>query len=678
MKRTATNFLRSLPPGLLAFCLAFGALLSCTKKTEDPKASPAAATLATLKAQYAPYELVTIKAPKNALGAQILAATINGKAVQLLARDTLASFLLPDLATGRFDLTFTASGQAYQVPVAVAALPAIQSPDGYFSALEADITRSIARLTAQVDALLKAGGSVADTQPLQDNAQQYAALLSTYKATYQGLSAADKQEFSRALAANKPMSDEYSALTSAFGSSAADVQRIQGVQNHEQAIEISMKAYTLTVLYTVAHIPAILVGGSLAAAAGFNPGVLLALGVVTTSFMVNVCVVHAATGILLNKSLKPYEGLSIDQTAYTIKQEVQVSITAKYRSLFQGDETSGAGGSILNKGLDAYKTLRQGVSDLIANLPPVLRPKAMKEVLRAAFSSVGRVVHSSYLSIKNISNPAVTLTQLNQADGTVKVVATTTATTDQSFTYDLSYTNSGFSPGLTKQVSARVVVATYNYGLQIGDYNTNYDLIRVQATLVNGQAVTLPNYMTQMVRLTLDGVPVKTGPYNLPWHQVAFGTAPVSGAASTNATYPVTLYDATNQRSATVSLNVTLTNQAYTRIAGQTITCDYQRNGRSVLGAITIRFATEGTYTKTYADGSNAGGGKYSFVSTIAPSHELCSTYTITKGKVGCIYLPSESSNVFIPDYMYVYEDGTLGANSFYGCTDRGENWVIQ
>lgn len=671
------KFLLRLPQGLLFFYLAFGFFSSCSQKTEDPKAAPVVTSLSTQKGQYAPYELVTIKAPKNTLGTQELEGFINGVKVQVMPNDTLACFLLPDLANGSFTLSLTVNNKDYTVPVAVVALTNVQSPDVYFNSIEGEMNRNLTAINAQVDALLQSGATAPELQNLKQDAQQYTTQLSACKTAYQNLSAADKQDFARAMAANKSLNDEFEALTSTLLSKTG---ALRTVQDYEQSWRASAGVFITASIFTTAHIlPISLLAAAAQATPGFyKAGPLVAMTAVMVSFMVHVEATATAAGVLFDKSIKAYEELDIDKTVYDIKSDIEVSITAKYRSLFQDDETSGAGGSILNDVLGKYKQFKESFNNLVKRLPAVLRPRPMVSLLREKFRSVGRSIYNSYVRITNISNPAVTLTPLKQSDGSLKVRANTTATTDQNVTYDLSYTNSDFSTGLTKRISAKVTVATYNYGLQIGDYNTNYDLIKVQATLVNGQAVTLPNFMTQMVRLTLDGVPVKTGTLNLPWSQFSFGTAPTSGAAITNATYPVTLYDATNQRSATVNLNVTLINQAYTRIAGKTLTCDYQRNGRSGLGAITIRFANDGTYTKTYADGTNAGKGSYSFVSTIAPSNELCSTYTITQGKVGCISLPGESSNVFIPNYMYIYEDGTLSANSFYACTDRGESWVIQ
>lgn len=231
---------------------------------------------------------------------------------------------------------------------------------------------------------------------------------------------------------------------------------------------------------------------------------------------------------------------------------------------------------------------------------------------------------------------------------------------------------------LVESVEYTLKVAPLNYKLQIGDYHPDYSLISVQNTLSYGESVTLPNYMTQMVRLTLDDVPVKVGQYALDWTQFTFGDTPTSSEEISVKDYEVTLWDATHGKSVTIKLDVTLTNQAFARIVNQTIVSDRGSYGEPGGFPITITFSADGTYTKTYHDGSSAGSGTYGFVSVIAPSNQPCTTYTITTPKSGCIYLPAESQNVFIPNYIYVYENNTLGANSFYGCMDRYETWIIK
>lgn len=444
---------------LLLFCLSALVVASCGKSGEE--AAPSTPDPKVLKASYAPYELVQIKTAKDALGSQPFEGTINGLKVQVTPRDTMACFLLPDMPNGSYTLSLPASDKSYSVPVTVAALTNVQGADVYFNAVEVQMTSNLANINAQADALLLAGGPTADLQALKQNAQKYATLLNNYKADYQRLSVADKLLFAKVMAANKPLIDEYQAIATGLSASATALQRTtQSVQDYEAEVDLSMKAYVLSVAWTVGHIPLILTSaGSLAAAP--NPVSALALGITVTSFLVNVQQTAASTGILLNKALKPYTNPSVLETDYAAAQEKPLTITTRFRSLFQGDETSAPGGGIFDRAMEKYLSFKNGYNDLVGRLPAFLKPTTTTiNVLKAQFTSRSRNIYNRYIRIGNVSNPAVTLTQLNQPDGSVKLRATTTATSDQTVSYDLTYANGDFAPALTQRVNARVRVTT--------------------------------------------------------------------------------------------------------------------------------------------------------------------------------------------------------------------------
>ena len=448
---------------LLLGCFFLFLLASCKKEAETLKTVTDTSALSTQKAVYAPFELVAIKTPKNALGTQALDALLDGQKVRLVATDTLAVFVLPDVANGDHTLTLTANGKDYALKVGVRALTNVLAPEVYFTALEAGTTRNLATINAQADALQLGGGPTAEVQALKHNAQQYATQLATYKTTYQGLSAAEKQDFARAMAANKAADDEYEGLTAAFASQASALRGLQAVSNYEAGVDASMKAFAGLVIHTVAHIPSILLTANLVVLLPdpfTKAAALVALGITLNSFLVHITLTRSAVGILLSKALKPALGLDVDQTSYDDGTDVAVNVSAQYRSLVQADETSGAGGSILDAGLARYNQFRDAFNDLVGKLPSVLRPTPIVTVLKAQATNLSRSIYNSYVRISNISNSAVTLLLLNQADGSLKVRATTTATTTQTFTYDLMYMNSGFSTGLTKRVSAQVVVTS--------------------------------------------------------------------------------------------------------------------------------------------------------------------------------------------------------------------------
>ena len=452
---------RQLLVPLLFICFVTMLLTSCKKEAETPKAAPNSTALTTQKPVYAPFEVVVIKVPKGTLGLQALEGLLDDQKVRVMVADTVAIFVMPDVANGSHKLALTANGKDYSVLVGVVALLNVQSPSAYFDAIEADVNRNIAAINAQADALLRSGVSPTETQALKQNAQQYAAQFGTYKTAYQNLSAADKQNFARAMAANKPGIDEYQLLTEAAATQANALRGLQAPANYEASVTTGMQTHVVLLTYTLLHIPLIALEANFFLAAP-TPFMFVALSITVASFLLNATLARASVGTLFNKSLKPFQNLFVDQTAYDNGLDTPVTVSADYRSLTTTDETTGAGGSVLDAGLAKYKSFRDAFNNLVGQLPSSLRPTPIGSILRAQAATLSRSIFNAYVRVSNVSNPAVTLTQLNQADGSVKVRATTSATTTQNFTYDITYTNSGFSTGLTKRVSAQVTGANPN------------------------------------------------------------------------------------------------------------------------------------------------------------------------------------------------------------------------
>lgn len=258
-----------------------------------------------------------------------------------------------------------------------------------------------------------------------------------------------------------------------------------------------------------------------------------------------------------------------------------------------------------------------------------------------------------------------------------KVTFTNNTDTEQNFSFDIIFNDDGIIA--KKSIEAILSIKIYNYKLQIGNYNPDYTQISPLKTLENGDAITIPNYMTQMVRLTLDDVPVPVGQFGLGWTGITFGEIPSSNNDINNPDYSVTVRDSENNRNVSFKLNVTLTNQSYRRFIGGTINADGGSNGTPNGTPRTITINNDKSYSVKYNDGSDAVSGTLSFIDVISESHNSCSTYTDTRKKVGCIRLSSGSSGLFLwfPEYIYLFEDGSLGANSFYGCNDRPQTWHL-
>ena len=435
--------------------IIFFSLNSCSKEDEVTKTEPI--SLSTEKSQYAPHEIVTIKTGENIFSAASQIAKINGVDVELATDGNNAAFVLPNFANGTYNLTFSLGDNRYNVPVKVTALTSISSADTYFSEMQSNLNDNISDLSSHILELQTIEGNTAEVQALQNDLVFYQDQLNSYTSQYNSLTSEEKIIFAETIAANKATLDEYNTLTADFNQSAASLRTTQTVQDYETQVEISMGKFVASVIYTGGHIPFILAGGEVAAASAGNPGVLLALGVVVTSFMVNVVNTATMAQTLTIKSLKPYEfimesGQKVFQTGVETVEDAQ----AKYRSLINSD----GGNATISTIVDTYNSLKDKYNNFRNNLPSIFRPSFVIASLKNTFNSTTRSIYNQYVNITDVSNPNVILQQLNQPDGSVMIKATTTATTDQTFTYKVNYTNSNFTNSLNKTVNAKVLAIT--------------------------------------------------------------------------------------------------------------------------------------------------------------------------------------------------------------------------
>lgn len=440
---------------LLLLLLSVG----CSKEDENNNSEPV--NLTTEKELYAPLEVVTIVAnePIFEAGTSSIDGNIEGFAVSIQPGDTTASFLLPSLESGSHEVEFNINGKNYKVAIVVQKLTDIATADSYYNDITANIHENIERLNARLEQMIAEGVSQEEYTAIEDEIEKYSTILEEYQAKYAALSPAEKDDFAAFMAANQNLIAAIQTANVAFSSSLNNMRT--GVQNYEAGVEVSKAAFVSSVIITVAHIPSILTLANIAV--NPNPWVVAAAvagaGIVFASFMIHVAEVKAMTGILLNRALKPYENLTVSQTVYQVGQEIEVSITGKYRSLLPTDGVDGDNGNVITTIVTTFDSFKDKFNSLRNKLPEVLRPGNPMPGIKSTINSSVRSIYNQYINITNISNPDVTLQQLNQEDGSIKLKATTSLSTDQQFTYDIDYTNTNFTKGLKKTVTAEVKAA---------------------------------------------------------------------------------------------------------------------------------------------------------------------------------------------------------------------------
>lgn len=454
-----------------------GLFNGCSKKEIEP-VNPSTSNLTTDKTQYASYEIVTLKIHDNDFSGQTITGKINGIETVIESGDSLAFFIVPSLFDGDYSISFTANGRGFNVPIKVASLTTISSPEVYFTEMETAIHQKIQLANTQISELEQIDNSLNEYGDLTNDVLTYSDLLADYRIQYNNLSNEEKEEFAKCMAANKAKLAELNSLYSSFSSSTVNLRTMQTVRNYETEVVTSSNNFKNSVVFTAAHIPYILLSAKIAASIPnvyVKAGAILALGVTVCSFMLSADQTITLSEALIYKALKPYDNLSVSETIYAAGEEISVNITANYRSIISGDENDGTlrlsnGGNTISNIGKTYNYFKDEYNGLINKLPSFLKPSYTLKNLKSAFNSTSRFVYNDYIKISNVSNPTVLLKQLNQPDGSIKIKATTTATTDQNFTYDIEYSNSNFTKSFKKTIAGKVVLQTCSPSMIFGTW----------------------------------------------------------------------------------------------------------------------------------------------------------------------------------------------------------------
>jgi len=439
---------------------------SCSKDDEGTKPI----SFSTEKSQYAPYEIVTITSSVNLFTSKSFVAKINDVEVMVGTDENIASFVLPNLPNGNYDVIFSVNENNYSVPINITALSNISSADQYFNEIQSDINQNINDLNSQITQLEQNSSNPNEYENLKNDVLKYTNLLNDYTTSYNNLSDIDKQEFAKTMASNIASLEEYNTLTSDFESSNSSLRMAQSIQDYEAGVEVSKIAYLKSVAWTVGHIPFMI--GSAKLIASPNPwvsvGAALATGIIFTNYCINLDKTITATGKLVTKSIKPFENIAqTDDMIYDSGVETDSDNQIRYRSLINSDSNSqgnrvstnnaAGNGSTITTIAQKYNFFKDKYNNFINELPSLFRPSYIMAPLKNTYKTTTRSIFNKYVSITNISNPKVKLVQINQPDGSIKIKATTTATSDQTFTYDVNYTNGNFASGLKKTVRAKVL-----------------------------------------------------------------------------------------------------------------------------------------------------------------------------------------------------------------------------
>ena len=453
---------------------------NCSKESENQENKPT--ELNTEKSQYAPYEVVTISTTEKIISLQSTTANINSLEIPLDITDGKISFLLPNLNNGVYTLSFSSNKIKYEVPITVESLSNVLSADVYFAEMTVNIQTNINELNAQMNELEQSSYYSNEHIALKNDISKYTNLINSYTESYKKLTEEQKQEFAKMIAANKTVFDLQSAAINKL--STKTLKQAQSVSDYEENVKEKAKVFVESTFHTIDLIPKV-VGLAILAQTPIHPfinaGAILAAGIYVAKFMISAATTVTAAVNLTAAAIKPSEFTSetnkIAALEFNSGIEKAVNIQVNYRSLIASDANDSAG--TIRSVVESFNTFKEEYTGFIKHLPDLFKPSYSMSALKNNFTTTTRSVFNKYISITNISNPNVTIEQYNQQDGSIKIKATTTATTDQTFTYNVNYTNSNFTNSLTNTVNAKVIAKSCDLNTIIGTwsvemYNTCY------------------------------------------------------------------------------------------------------------------------------------------------------------------------------------------------------------
>lgn len=443
----------------VAFCsLLILFTTSCSKESENPESKPTA--LNTEKSKYAPYEVVTISTSEKMISLQSTTAKINNLEIPIDVTDGKVSFLLPNLNNGVYALYFSFNEIKYEVPITVESLSNVLSADVYFAEMTSNIQTNINELNTQMNELEQSSYYSNEHIALKNDISKYTNLINSYTESYKKLTEEQKQEFAKMIAANKTVFDLQSILINKL--SPKTLKQAQSVSDYEENVKEKAKVFVESTFHTIDLIPKV-VGLAILAQTPIHPfinaGAILAAGIYVAKFMISAATTVTAAVNLTSAAIKPSEFTSetnkIAALEYNTGIEKAFNIKAQYRSLISTDTNDS--GNTIQSIVENFNSFKEKYTGFINELPDLFKPSYSMSALKNTYTNTTRSVFNKYISITNISNSNVTLEQINLQDGSIKIIASTSSKTDQTFSYDVNYSNSNFSKGFKKTVDAKVL-----------------------------------------------------------------------------------------------------------------------------------------------------------------------------------------------------------------------------
>ena len=442
--------------------LFISSLFNVGCKKSNPEPTDSSIELSATKSKYASFEIMEIEANSPIFGSGDLSANIGNVQLTITTDNNKAYVLLPRLTDGLHELNFQLGAKNYVVKFNILNLVGIPFPDAYIQLASQQILSSISFIEQQIDSLQAQGVPPSELNALTQDLARYNQIFQDQVAAFNQLTPSEKGDFAAFMAVNQPLMDSLRVLNAPLSSSIDVLRTAQQIPDFEDDVEISESKFYKKVIVTVAHIP--LVYASFHLVSVPNPwvsaGGAIAAVVLTTDFILEIDKTATMGKRLVNSRIKPFNFFSPNVNSFLNDQETDVDVNADYRNVIETDPNNrtqnNENGPVIQRIANYYKGLKTTYERLVGLLPSLLRPTYVVAPLPANSTTQKRAVFNEYIQISNCNNPNVTLTQIDQADGSIKLKASTTLNGTQNFSYDIEYLNTDFTTNLKKTVNASV------------------------------------------------------------------------------------------------------------------------------------------------------------------------------------------------------------------------------
>jgi hypothetical protein len=429
-------------------------LTNSCKKGEDVAQTPVS-TITADKLTVNQLEIVSLTPSNITFGQTEYSGTIGGQNVKLLPVANKLVFSVPEISAGTQTLTTTIEGKDYSFLFTVMQLAPITDAQQVVNTVLLPALMN----AEQLDSL----GAFVQQFHADSNWAENKTILKNYyddfNTQYDALSGTDKLQLAKILKANEGLFGQLLDIREIIDST-NNYFKPQGDYDfdanlNEGMLKLSKSKFQLVVLIAST---AFTVDACIAVptpwTCGFAAACAAALGI---KLYHHNTVVKA----LLDKVFEPFEAM-IDKvrekSGITLRnnQVYGFSVSLNIRTLYSPDMNSSKSGvqgmvTELNESATAWEEATEV-------LPKKFKDKPAHITNKTSYKSKNFAYSGNNFSIGNISNPQVSVASQNIVGNELKVGFTTSASTDQTFTFDLKYNKGQYS--INQNVSATITISS--------------------------------------------------------------------------------------------------------------------------------------------------------------------------------------------------------------------------